>query len=94
MAGDFRDDAHRLASLVALVFGGLMHAIVGYFVFLTGLVAPWWAWFTMVALWVIGARLLWRWRTTPIRALFVPIMMAAIWWATIMAGDLWLGWTA
>ncbi len=94
MTGDFHDEGRRLASLVALVFGSLMHAIVGYFVFLTGLVAPGWVWFTMVALWVVAARLLWRWRTSPIRALFVPILMAAIWWSTLMAGDRWLGWTA
>lgn len=94
MSGDFRDEAHRLASLIALVFGSLMHLVVGSFVFLTGLVAPWWAWFAMMALWLLSAWLLWRWRSTPIRALLVPVGMAAIWWATIMAGDIWLGWTA
>lgn len=94
MADDLRDEGRRLASLVALVFGGLLHAIVGYFVFLTGLVAPWWAWFTMVALWVVAARALWRWRRFPVRVLLVPFAMAAIWWAAIWAGDVWLGWSA
>lgn len=94
MSGDFRDEAHRLASLIALVFGSLMHVVVGVFVLLSGLVAPAWAAAILSILWVAAAWLLWRWRATPIRALLVPVGMAAIWWATVTAGDVWLGWTA
>jgi hypothetical protein len=38
---------------------------------------------------------IWRWRRLhPFRVMLLPFVMAAIWWATITAGDLWLGWTA
>lgn len=94
MAGDFKDHGHRLASLIAVVFGSLMHVVVGVFVLSSGLVAPAWAAAILSILWVAAAWLLWRWRTTPIRALLVPVGMAAIWWATVTAGDAWLGWTA
>lgn len=89
----FHEDGRRLAALVGLVFGALMHLVVGAFVLPSGLVAPWWAWFALVALWVVGARLLWTWRRSPVRTLLVPVAMAAIWWTTLTAGDAWLGWT-
>lgn len=89
----FHEDGRRLAGLVGLVFGALMHLIVGAFVLPSGLVAPWWAWFGLLALWVVGARLLWAWREAPVRALLVPVAMAAILWATLAAGGAWLGWT-
>lgn len=89
----FHEDGQRLAGLVGLVFGALMHLIVGAFVLPSGLVVAWWAWLVLVALWVLGARLLWTWRNAPVRALLVPAAMAAIWWATLAAGGAWLGWT-
>ena len=90
----FHQDGQRLASLVGLVFGALMHLIVGAFVLPSGVLAPWWAGFGLVALWLVGARLLWAWRHSPVRTLLVPVAMAAIWWAALTAGDAWLGWTA
>ena len=90
----FHRDGHRLARLVGLVFGALMHLIVGAFVLPSGVVAPGWAWIGLVTLWVVGAGLLWTWRRSPVRTLLVPVVMAAIWWATLTAGDVWLGWTA
>lgn len=94
MADHLRDEGRRLASMVALVFSAMLHAVVAVFVFPSGLIAPGWAWLMLVALWMLGAWLLWRWRRFPIRILSVPFVMAAIWWVTITAGDVWLGWTA
>lgn len=94
MPDDLRDDGRRIASLIGLVFGGLMHLVVGVFVLSSGLVAPAWAAALLSVLWVAAAGLLWHWRHTPLRALFVPVVMALVWWATITAGDIWLGWTA
>lgn len=91
---DLREDARRIASLIGLVFGAVLHLVVGLFVFTTGLVAPWWAWFGLMGVWLVGARLMWRWRGAPIRTMLVPFGTAAVWWATVMAGDVWLGWTA
>lgn len=92
--GSFDDDGHRIASAIGVAFGGLLHLVVGAFVLPSGLVAPAWAWLGLVALWVAGALLLWVWRRSPVRALLVPVAMAAIWWAALTAGDVWLGWTA
>lgn len=90
----FESEGRRLASLIALVFGGLMHVVVGVFVLSSGLVAPAWAAAVLSILWVTAAWLLWRWRHAPVRVLFVPVVMAAFWWAAITAGDAWLGWSA
>lgn len=87
-------EAHRLASLVGVVFGVLLHLMVGFFVLFTGLIAPPWAAATLITVWIGMGWLLWRWRHTPIRALLVPVVTAAIWFAAITAGDVWLGWTA
>lgn len=91
---DLQHDGRRLAGMIGFAFGVLLHVIVGVFVFSSGLIAPSWAVVVLVALWLVGASLLWSWRRAPVRALLVPVVMAAIWWAAIMAGDLWLGWTA
>lgn len=91
---DYRDQGHLIASLIGVVSGTLMHLLVAAFVFPSGLVAPRWAWAGLVTLWVLGAWLIWHWRRSPIRAMLVPIAMAAIWWGTLTIGDVWLGWTA
>jgi hypothetical protein len=83
------------SAVIAGVTGGVLHLFMGVFVAASGLLAPWWAVVLLVAIW--GA--LWipilRWRRPhPFRAMFVPFVMAAIWWASITAGDTWFGWTA
>lgn len=93
-APDLHDTGRRLASLIALVFGALMHLIVGVFVFSSGLIAPAWAVATLVLLWLVAAVVLWRVRRRPIVALLVPLVTAGLWWAAVTAGDTWLGWTA
>lgn len=94
MDDELHASSRRLAGMIGLVFGSILHVVVGVFVFSTGLIAPWWAAVVMVAVWFVGASLLWSWRRSPGRALAVPVVMAAIWWATMTAGDTWLGWTA
>lgn len=93
-APDLHDTGRRLASLIAVVFGALMHLIVGVFVFSSGLIAPVWAVAALVLLWLAAAVVLWRVRRRPIVALLVPLVTAALWWAAVTAGDAWLGWGA
>lgn len=91
---ELREEGRRAAGLIGLVFGSLLHVVVGVFVFSTGIIAPAWAAVVLIALWFVGASLLWRWRSSPSLALLVPIVMALVWWAAMTAGDAWLGWTA
>jgi hypothetical protein len=89
------DAGREVSAVLALVAGGFLHLVMGVFVLSSGLLAPWWAVLLLVAVWV----LLWipirRWRHDhPFRTMLVPFAMAAIWWAVITAGDVWLGWTA
>lgn len=87
-------DGRRLAGMVGFAFGVLLHVVVGFFVFSSGLIAPLWAVVVLIGLWFVGASLLWTWRASPVRTLLIPVVMAAIWWAAISAGGTWLGWTA
>lgn len=91
---DLHDTGRRLASLIAVAFGGLMQLIVGVFVFSSGLIAPAWAVAGLALLWLVATIALWRLRRRPIVALLVPLVTAGLWWAAVTAGDVWLGWTA
>lgn len=91
---DLHDTGRRLASLIALAFGALMHLIVGVFVFSSGLIAPAWAVASLALLWLVAAVALWQLRRRPIVALLVPLVTAGLWWAAVTAGDAWLGWGA
>ena len=89
------DDAgRRLAGLIGFAFGCLLHVVVGVFVFSSGLVAPAWAVTVLIAVWLVGAWLLWRWRRRPGWALLVPVATATVWFLVISAGGAWLGWSA
>lgn len=91
---EFDDAGRRLAGLIGFAFGCLLHAVVGVFVFSSGLVAPAWAVAALVAVWFAGAALLWRWRRRPGWALLVPVATGAVWFLAISAGGAWLGWSA
>lgn len=81
--------------LVVGVLSGLAHLVPGYFMLVSGLVAPLWAIVMMLAIWVVLAVVLVRmvragsWLTP-----LIPIIAMAIWWGTIMLGGNVLGWTA
>jgi hypothetical protein len=84
------------SAVVAVVTGALLHLVRGVFVLASGLLAPWWAVVLLVAIWavaVVADPVRWR-RDHPFRTMLVPFAMAAIWWAVIIAGDTWFGWTA
>jgi hypothetical protein len=83
------------SAVIAGVTGGLLHLFLGFFVLASGLLAPWWAVLLLVATWGALWVPIWRWRRDhPFRTMLVPFAMAAVWWATITAGDTWFGWTA
>lgn len=94
MEDELTTASHQLASMIGFAFGVLLHSLVGVFVLPSGLVVPAWAWTLLVTLWLAGAWLLWRWRRSPVRTLLVPVVMGAVWFATLTVGDAWLGWTA
>lgn len=92
---DPREIRHALARPVAVVFGTLLHLIVGWFYLFTPLIAPAWAAITLNVVWLALAWLGWRWRQgQPLRLLAIPFIAAGLWWAAVTAGDVWLGWTA
>jgi hypothetical protein len=83
------------SAVIAVVAGGLLHLFLGFFVLASGLLAPWWAALLLIALWGALWLPIWRWRRDhPFRTMLVPFAMATIWWAVMMAGDTWFGWTA
>ena len=93
-ADELRVEGRRLASVIALAFGGMMHAIVGVFVFSSGLLAPGWAVVGLLLVWALSAIQMWRWRRLPLLVLAIPLVMAGIWWVAITLGERLLGWTA
>jgi hypothetical protein len=61
----------------------------------SGLVAPLWAIVLLLLLWVTMVYVGWRLRRTyPYLLLVMPVAAMAIWFATLSAGEAWLGWTA
>lgn len=75
-------------------------AVVGHLVVLvpftvaSGLLAPLWAVVGLHGLWLAGALVLLRLaRHRPLLAPLVPAVNAAVLWAALSAGGLWLGWT-
>lgn len=72
-----------------------LHAVAGWLVSVSGLLAPLWAIVLLAAVWlgacvplVRAVRARARW------APLVPLAFFALWFATMTAGDLALGWTA
>jgi hypothetical protein len=88
------DESRRAGEVIAIVFGVLLHLVVGFFYLVSGLVAPLWALAVLWVIWLALAYLMWRWRTKPFVVLAIPFVAAAIWWGVITLGDVLLGWTA
>lgn len=80
--------------LYALV-GLALHLVAGFFMLVSGLVAPPWAVTAMLVVWavllVLGIR---RWRTRPWITIAVPVLAFAVWLATLAAGGAFLDWRA
>lgn len=87
-----RPDARPvLGSFIGM--GGMAAAL--FLVLASGTLAPLWAVGLLTVVWlvlfVVGA----RWfMAHPWRVAALPVVMAVIWFAAVMAGDLWLGWNA
>lgn len=77
------------------VFAGFAHLVPGFFIVVSGLVAPLWAVALMTAVWLLMAwglvaLVLRRSWWTPV----VPVLAMLFWFGTINAGGALLGWTA
>jgi hypothetical protein len=73
--------ATRLAGRVAIVFGGLMHLMVGAFVLASVGVLPAVGVAAVASVWVATAVLAWRWRhTRPPVVVLLPFVAALAWW--------------
>ncbi len=93
--GDPEGAARRLTGVIVVLAGGAMHLTVGGFYVATSLVAPAGTAAALGVVWLGLAVLLWRWRRArPLWALLLPFVAAGVWWATVTAGERWLGWTA
>lgn len=88
------DEPRRAGQLVGIVFGVLLHVLIGFFYAFSGLLAPMWAVAVLWAIWLGLATLMWRWRSRPFHVLAIPFVAAGIWWGVITLGDVLLGWTA
>jgi len=70
-------------------------AVMAFLYFASGLVAPLWAVIVLNVIWFVHLVLGCRWfMTHPIRVLFLPVSLAAIWFGSIFAGEAAFGWTA
>ena len=89
------DVLRRVAGMVAVILAAALQLAVGYFTLVSGLVAPAWAVALLGLVWVAAVVILVRTaRTRPLAAPLVPVLNIAVWWAAMLAGGQWLGWTA
>lgn len=85
------DARHLLGSFVGMT--GM--ACVLFLVLASGLVAPWWAVTLMTLVWLVLFVLGTRWfMHHPWRVAALPVVMAVVWFATVMAGAFFLDWNA
>ncbi|MCW2795023.1 hypothetical protein [Nocardioides sp.] len=61
----------------------------------SGLVAPWWGVALLLVFWLVLFVIACRWWTPhPRRMLALPVIAVVVWFGTLTAGGIWLGWTA
>lgn len=71
------------------------HAVMGFLVAVSGLVAPLWGVGVLAAAWLAGLVVALRtWRNRMYNPLLVAVAMGVVWIAVISFGDAVLGWTA
>jgi hypothetical protein len=75
---------------------GMAGLAVTFFLYAaSGLTAPLWAIVVLLLVWAVHFALGCRWfMTHPLRVLALPFVAAAIWFAAMVAGGAYLGWTA
>ena len=81
--------------LAARWLGLLLFIGVGFLYMASGLIAPLWASTILIGLWLLMlVGVIRSWRTKPWLVLASPIVAYLIWFLVILAGDVFLGWTA
>lgn len=81
--------------LLFVLIGFGTHAVMGFLVVVSGLVAPLWGVGLLAAAWLAGLVFALRtWRARMFTPLLVAIAMGVVWIAVISFGDAVLGWTA
>lgn len=71
-----------------------LHLVAGFFYLLSGLLAPPYAVASLMVLWLILLWWLIRLRHERWRVMIVPGAAVAAWFAVLLLGDAFLGWTA
>ena len=85
---------HRVIPVAAVAVAGALQLVVGWFTAASGLLAPLWAIVVLGLIWAVAVVVLVRMaRRRPIATPLVPVANAFLWWATMTAGETWLGWT-
>lgn len=96
LRGMTTEAARRRGAPWALAFLALLAMVpVGFFYAASGLVVPG-PWLYLMWLLYLGllAAGVWLARRRSWWVLAVPVAAAVAWWATVSAGEAWLGWTA
>lgn len=83
-----------VAGRALLVVGFGLHLVAGFFVLVSGLVAPWWAVLVMLAGWAALLVLGIQNRHRPWFVLSLPVLSAVMWFVVVQGGAMIFGWTA
>ena len=77
-------------------FGGMILMAAAFFLYaVSGIVAPWWAVVVLLLVWVASFAVACSWWTThPRRISVLAAGLVVLWFATLVGGGAWLGWTA
>jgi hypothetical protein len=89
-----RSSSPSIGGRLAVAVGFLAHAVVGVFVFSSGLMMPAWAVVALIAVWAVALVMAFRRRSRPLWVLMTPVVVFAIWYLAGWAGETYLGWTA
>lgn len=77
-------------------FGGMILMAATFFLYaVSGIVAPWWAVVLLLLVWLAAfARACTWWSTHPRRITVLALGLTALWFAVLVSGGVWLGWSA
>lgn len=71
-----------------------LHLVAGFFLLVSGLVAPLWAVALLMAIWVVLLITGYRYRHRPLIVLMMPVAAAVAWFVVVQGGSMLFGWTA